>query len=194
MLPSNALVEVENKAFLPPRNKPTRPNESWGLGGVALSGSNEPFSYNWRCYVQDKAICIARTDGVPVTVLSFVGDVTEVSLAFDQTMRPVIAYVEDDVSKLYWYSSSLGRMTITEFDDIRNPRVSMDDTRQFNISNSDIIFAYVAGFDRLCYRLQRERYSIEHVLNTDDERPPINPLRLFDIGMGRENRFLFSTN
>jgi len=193
MLPDDTLIELEEIAFLPPRNKPTRVSESWALGGIALSDTSEPFGYEWRGYVQNKAIRVARKNTAPITLLSVTGEVTEVSLAFDQNMRPTIAYVEDDISKLYWYDTSQASMAITEYADTRNPRVALDDKRKFSIANSDIIFAYVKNGSLLCYRLQRERYSIEYTLDVNREEH-VGDLILNDIGMGTGNRFVFSVD
>lgn len=194
MLPNDTLVELDKASFLPPRNKSQKPTASWELGGVALSNTSEPMQYNWYGYVQAKAIYLQRSGTEPVTVLGFAGDVTEMSFTFDQNMRPTIAYVEDAVAKLYWYDSSAAKNVLTLYPTITNPRLSLDDKRNFNIGNSDIIFAYVTDYNRLCYRLQRERYGIEHVLLTDDKSTMMKPLELITIGMSTENRFLFETS
>ena len=100
-------------------------------------------------------------------------------------MRPCIAYVANGISKLYWYDSSLAMQVIDSYPLIRNPRVSLDDKRRFNVANSDIVFAYQRE-DKLCYRVQRERFGVEHILATDTKKR-----LLWRIGMGRNNRFLF---
>lgn len=194
MLPDDALIEQADKVFVGPRNKSAELNESYELGGVGISDTSEPFKYEWRGYIEGNAIYIGRKGQTPVALLSFTGVVTEISVTFDQNMRPTIAYVEDGISKLYWYDASLAMMTITEYVGIANPRVSLDDKRKFNIANSDIIFAYIADGSRLCYRLQRERYGTEHVLITDTTMDDLRPFILHRIGMGNKNRFLFLTN
>lgn len=194
MLPDNTLSAVEEKEFLPPRNEIVRRTESRELGGIALADNSEPFTHKWYGYLQGRAISANRRDEAPTTLLYTTGNVTEVSLTFDQNMRPTICYVEDGMVKLYWYDASLASMTITEYPAASSPRVSLDDKRKFNIGNSDIIFAYVMDNNRLCYRLQRERYGIEHTLLVDEEKTIIDPLVLNTIGMSTDNRFLFSTN
>ena len=114
-------------------------------------------------------------------------DITEVDLAFDQNMRPVLAYVSGGIAKLYWYDTVSQSQVITDFPNAKNPRVSLDDKRTFNTANSDVIFAYINN-DQLCCRYQRERYGIEHVLH---QLPP--KTELVKIGMGTANRFLFDT-
>lgn len=194
MLPDDTLIEFEGANFLPPRDKVTSAIESWALGGIALSDTSEGITYQWRGYIDGKAIRLQRDGSEAITILSFTGSVTELSIAFDQNMRPIIAYVEDGIAKLYWYDASASQNITTDFVGATNPRLALDDIRQFNIGNSDVIFAYIADSNRLCYRLQRERYGIEHTLRTDDSKTLIAPLKLFEIGMSTDNRFLFATN
>lgn len=194
MLPDNTLTELDRASFLPPRNKPQKPTASWELGGIALSDTSEHMQYYWYGYVKGKAIYLQRSGVEPVAVLAFAGDVTEMSFSFDQNMRPTIAYVEDGVAKLYWYDASAAKNVLTLYPNVTNPRLSLDDKRKFNIGNSDIIFAYVTDHNRLCYRLQRERYGAEHELMVDDSATTIKPLKLFRIGMSTTNRFLFETS
>ena len=194
MLPDDTLIELGNSSFLPPRNKTASATECWEIGGIALSDTSEPFAYYWYGYVKGKAIYLHRSGAEPVTVLAFAGSVTEMSFTFDQNMRPTIAYVENGVAKLYWYDASVAKNVLTLYPNMTNPRLSLDDKRKFNIGNSDIIFAYVTDHNRLCYRLQRERYGAEHTLRIDDSKTVIAPLKLFEIGMGENNRFIFATN
>lgn len=194
MLPDDTIIELDSSKFLPPRNKVTSATECWEIGGIALSDTSEPFKYYWYGYVKGKAIYLHRSGAEPVTVLAFAGSVTEMSFTFDQNMRPTITYVENGVAKLYWYDASVAKNVLTLYPNITNPRLSLDDKRKFNIGNSDIIFAYVVDHNRLCYRLQRERYGAEHVLLTDTTKSDDEPLELFTIGMSIENRFLFKTN
>lgn len=194
MLPDNTLTELDRASFLPPRNKSQTATKCWELGGISLSDTSEPMQYYWYGYIQGNTIYLQRMDAEPISVLAFTGSVTEMSFTFDQNMRPTIAYVEDGIAKLYWYDSSQSQNVITEYVDITNPRLSLDDKRKFNIGNSDIIFAYVTDHNRLCYRLQRERYGTEHILLTDTTKSDKDPLELFNIGMSTANRFLFLTN
>ncbi|WP_201595312.1 hypothetical protein [Psychrobacter vallis] len=172
--------------FLYPRSKSYLPSESWELGGVALSDSSEDLDkYVWRAWTDGSTIKVQRDDLETYQVVLMDSNVTDVDLTFDQNMRPCIAYVANGISKLYWYDTQQAMQVITEFPLITSPRVSLDDKRRFNVANSDIIFAYQKG-DTLCYRLQRERFTIEHVLATNT-----NMRILWRIGMGTKNRFLF---
>lgn len=194
MLPQDndyAIVESTNTgSLLSPRNKDYALTESWELGGVGLSDTSQGLgSHTWRAWTDGKAIYIQRSDLPKDTSKTLLAapDITEVDLTFDQNMRPVLVYVSGGIAKLYWYDTVSQSQTITDFPNVQNPRVSLDDKRAFNTANSDVIFAYINN-DQLCCRYQRERYGIEHVLH---QLPP--KTELVKIGMGTANRFLFDT-
>ncbi len=176
--------------MLAPRNKNYAVTESWELGGIALSDTSQGLmSYKWRAWTDSKAIYIMRADQGNTTAKPLLAapNITAIDLTFDQNMRPVLAYMSDSMAKLYWYDTVNQSNVITDYPDIKNPRVSLDDKRAFNVANSDVIFAYINN-DQLCCRYQRERYGIEHVLH---QLPP--KTELVKIGMGTDNRFLFDT-
>ncbi len=172
--------------FLYPRSKSYLPTESWENGGVALSDPSEDLTkYVWQAWTDGTTITVKRDDLDTYHVVLMDTNITEIDLTFDQNMRPCIAYVANGISKLYWYDAQQAKQVIDEYPLITNPRVSLDDKRRFNVANSDIIFAYQKG-DTLCYRVQRERFSLERVLATNPKKR-----LLWRIGMGRNNRFLF---
>lgn len=172
--------------FIYPRSKNYPLTESWDNGGVALSDPSEYLTkYVWQAWTDGTTITVKRDDLDAYHVVLMDTNITEIDLTFDQNMRPCIAYVANGISKLYWYDTQQAKQVIDEYPTIRNPRVSLDDKRRFNVANSDIIFAYQKG-DTLCYRVQRERFTIERVLATNT-----NKRLLWRIGMGRNNRFLF---
>lgn len=172
--------------FIYPRSKNYPLTESWDNGGVALSDPSQDLTkYVWQAWTDGTTITVKRDDLDTYHVVLMDTNITEVDLTFDQNMRPCIAYVTNGISKLYWYDTQQAKQVIDEYPAIRNPRVSLDDKRRFNVANSDIIFAYQKG-NTLCYRLQRERFTIEHVLATNTKKR-----LLWRIGMGSNNRFLF---
>ena len=194
MLPQDndyAIVESTiTDSLLSPRNKDYALTESWELGGVGLSDTSQGlFSHTWRAWTDSKAIYIQRSDLSNDTAKTLLAapNITEIDLTFDQNMRPVLTYVSNDIAKLYWYDTVSQSQVITDFPNVQNPRVSLDDKRSFNTANSDVIFAYINN-DQLCCRYQRERYGTEHVLH---QLPP--NAKLGKIGMGTTNRFLFDT-
>lgn len=158
-------------------------------GGVGIQDPSLGLNYQtWTAeivedIVEDRIVLSAPT--YPATTVYTGDDITEVSLAFDQNMNPVIAFVEAGVSKLYWYDTLAGEQVVTEIPgNVTHPRVALDDTRQFNIVNSDIILAYIKD-GALCYRQQRDRFEVERQLSSGPW------IALVRIGMGSTLRFQF---
>ena len=90
-------------------------------------------------------------------------NIREVSLAFDQNANPYFALVtESGIPFLRWFDPTVESMVNLELDgSIVTPRITLDDVRSFNSSNSDVILAYVrAGLLR--YRKQRDRWLTEY--------------------------------
>lgn len=172
--------------FLYPRSKSYLPSESYDLGGVAIGDPSQDLTkYVWQAWTDGTTIRVKRDDLDAYHVVLMDSNITEIDLTFDQNMRPCITYVANGISKLYWYDTRQAMQVTDSYPLITNPRVSLDDKRRFNVANSDIIFAYQRE-DKLCYRVQRERFTIEHVLATNTKKR-----LLWRIGMGRNNRFLF---
>ena len=163
MIPGK-IVSSDN-LIMSPKDKTQNLKESWDVGGIALMDSTRGLFYqNWQIKTDGQKIYIkAENEKQWREVLSDV-KITEVDLTFDQNMRPVLTYVSGGIAKLYWYDTVSQSQTITDFPNVQNPRVSLDDKRAFNTANSDVIFAYINN-DQLCCRYQRERYGIEHVLH-----------------------------
>jgi hypothetical protein len=69
----------------------------------------------------------------------------------------------------------------------RSPRLTLDDKRSSQFGNSDVMFGYMRG-QSLCYRQQRDRYTIERVLRTDLPED----IRLKNIGMMSNWRLKFN--
>jgi hypothetical protein len=112
---------------------------------------------------------------------------SEMAFAFDQSMRPVLAYMVGTTGKLRWYDTVTAGYVITDFAGIRSPRLSLDDKRPSQLANSDVIFAYIKANGDLCYRQQRDRYETERVLHTGVD--PAN--RIVAVGMAGNLRMHF---
>ena len=187
------ISESEGGEFLYPRSKRYSVMQSWDRGSVAISDTSEGIgSYIWESWTDGDTIYIKREGATAIKVVT---DplITEIDLTFDQNMRPCIVYVSSGVSKMFWYDTALEKQTTTTYPDIRNPRVSLDDKRTVNTTESNIIFSYVRD-NNLYYRLQRDRYSVEYLIVDESFRDKDLPLSLNKIGMGVGGRFLFETN
>ena len=183
--------KVRLQRFLYPRSKYYTELESWESGGVAVQDPSKGLlSDFWHLKVVNGRFMLSKeidrdNETVPVEVL-FDINTSEVDFTFDQSMRLCICYLSDGDTYLYYYDTVSGGYTTRKFEGVSNPRVSLDDKRDFNLINSDILFAYIRD-GSLYYRQQRERYDVEHLLG----KVPKNGF-LRKIGMCTDNRFRFN--
>lgn len=181
MLPDNTISVVPLGAdFVVPKSAKLIDYER---GGIALNDTSAGLNFQlWALrYKAGQVLISAET--VAETVLFVQPGITELSLAFDQNMQPVVAYRVGDNSYLRWYDATIPGITTSTFLGCKNPRVSLDDNRPGRSASSDIIFAYVSNRN-MYWRAQREHYSIERLLLAD-----VYELR--QIGMMQNYRFGF---
>ncbi|WP_444897898.1 hypothetical protein [Microbulbifer sp. SSSA005] len=168
MLPQNAVSSLPiTTPFIGGAAGPARDITDYEMGGVAIQNPSEGLEYQiWRARIlNDGTEIVLDAREVDAYTIITGTNITEVSLAFDQNMRPVIAYVESGTAKLCWYDSSQGVQVTTSWPGVITPQVSLDDKRPIQPSASDVIFAYlrsVNGEQRLYYRQQRDRYTVEY--------------------------------
>lgn len=185
MIPGNTLSSTSVVGgFLPPRNAVPVPLVDYDNGPVALSDTSAGlFARQWRGrYLNDADIVYDAVGVAPVVVYS-APNVTELSITFDQSGRPCFAFVDDAGAHMYWYNTLVGAFEVyTLPSGSVTPKVALDDKREFNLGNSDILLSYVnAG--ALCMRVQRDRFGTEHVLD-----PAVGGY-LRRVGMGLNFRF-----
>jgi len=125
-------------------------------------------------------------DGEEINITIPESPIDQFSFAFDQNMLLVVAYVACGQAKFRWYDTDNSQYVLEELDpSITSIVCAIDDNRQFNIVNSDIILAYIKGGD-LCMRVQRDRYVVEYTLTTG-----LVSKKLTNIGMSDQLRFQF---
>lgn len=160
------------------------------MGGVALNDPSQGLEvYTWIAqYFPATGDVTIFAPGVPATILFNAPDITEISLAFDQNMRPVIAYVQAGQAKFFWFDTVIGETLVTTLPiDARTPRCSMDDKREMQTSQgqNDVIIAYLRG-TALYYRQQRDRYENEYLLTATAPGT-----KLIKVGMNKLRRLQF---
>lgn len=136
------------------------------MGGVAISDPSQGLNVqSWKCtYEQSRFILTPETG--PASVVLVVDSVTAMSFTFDQNMRPTIAYEQNGRLWLWWWDTTVSARVFTDHGPGRCPRLTLDDKRDSQTSNSDIIFAYIKPTNELCFRKQRERFMTERVLKS----------------------------
>lgn len=157
-------------------------------GGADLSVASNSSAFEWTAVTDGSVVLVSREGVAPVTVLSDT-DITEVNLAFDQTMNPHIAYVAGGVAKWrYWdtLTSSYQTMTLT---DCRTPRCCSDEKTPEFSSDRDIVLAYLRE-DKLYLRLQRDRFTVEYEKVPEEEthEPLTETTRLITVAMNTGRR------
>lgn len=156
-------------------------------GGPALLDSSQGFFMKtWKISLEDDTDVTLTPDGGDPIVLFQASGITELTLCFDQNMRYAVGYVQNDVLKLRWFDSFVNAHVVSEFGAGTNPKMALDDKRLASVITSDMIFAYMRG-SSLCYRQQRDRFTIERELRTG-----LFPgTQLKGIGMNKNLRLQF---
>lgn len=177
-----------NALYLAPDNDPgINLLVDYERGGIDVNDPSEGLRVKpWQFYFDGDGIFCTAEDVVPFLILETTG-VTELSGSFDQNMRPCVAYMKDNECHLNWWDTWTSSRQDDVFVEQRSPRLTLDDKRSSQFGNSDVIFGYMRG-QSLCYRQQRDRYTIERVLRTDLPED----IRLKNIGMMSNWRLKFN--
>lgn len=134
------------------------------LGGVAIGDPTEGLQVQvWEGQVAVNEIQVRPESGGSWTTVTTGIDITDISIAFDQNMRPTVAYVDSGVAKLYWYDAVEADYVTSEFPDALSPVAMLDDKRDMQIGLNDILLFYVLDGE-LIHRLQRDRFLVEYNL------------------------------
>lgn len=181
------ITDVLQVGFITPTRNSGYIDYELGTSAIATPSSNG-FTELWSCYY-DKvtgAIQLFKvSDPEAKSTVTSVMNARYIGFAFDQNMRPSVCYSLGDDAYLYWFDSMLGTFTITHIPNAVTPCVNLDDPRAISSAVNDIVLAYISN-DQLCVRYQRERFLIEHILDT---LPPNRRLR--QIGMNLQYRYQF---
>ena len=164
-LPNNILyLATEPVTFLAPDHLVIKPLIDYERGGVAINDASEGTNaYNWKIAYTGSEVRLSREPYSDFTVLFTTPGITEIGFAFTQNMAVTVCYVQDGLTKLYWFDTQISQYVTTEFPSVTSPKLAMDDKREYSSSISDILFCYLRA-GNLCYRQQRDRYNTERVI------------------------------
>ena len=134
------------------------------MGGADIGDPSQGLQVKaWEARVDGNNIQV-RTDGTGAwTTVTSDASITELALAFDQNMRPTVAYVAGGTAKMYWYDAVAAAYVTTSYPGATSPVVTMDDKRDMQIGLNDVLLFYLQG-GRVKHRRQRDRYTIEYDL------------------------------
>jgi hypothetical protein len=190
MLPGNAASSIPVVGtMLAPDNIGSSLFVDYERGGLAITDASLGLDYqDWQCKYNDATgEVFINPVGAADALYLIIPSASEMCFAFDQQMRPVLAYVVDDIIRLRWYDTTVSAFVVTDFVGARSPKLTLDDKRPAQLANSDVIFAYIKTNGDLCYRQQRDRYLVERVLHSGVD--PAN--RLIALGMASNLRLQF---
>lgn len=170
MIPNNVLIATDEYVRLTePESLKKSGLTDYERGGVAIGNVSEGLNkYDWTLTVKDKYKAMLTREGqAAIQVYEYPTRPIDVAFCFDQSMNVVLAW-QDNEFNLYLrkYSSNTNTFEVIPFGSGKCPRLTLDEKRAEFISNSDVIFAYVANRS-LIYRVQREGYSIAHVIEDE---------------------------
>jgi len=137
-------------------------------GGLAIGDPSAGLNVqDWRVYYVDAdySVHLANESGFDQIMFTSIG-LSQLALAFDFNMRPVIAYTEQGVTWLRQFNTAGTQTAKLLIPSAAQPRLCLDDKRVELSANADILLFYLRG-DSICMRVQREAFLTEHVMATD---------------------------
>lgn len=159
--------------FIHPRDRHYPMAEAYTEGGAVIGKTDDELQgYVWKAYIKGDKVLLHREDSPTDTLLTLVTQkgVTQIDITFDQTMRPFLTYVAGGKAYyLHFNANSSKYEKVALPNDVTSPRCEIDYRDKEDISKSDIILGYT-NQGKLCYRIQRERFSKEHVIMTDPKK------------------------
>ena len=188
MLPSNQLSNVPISGdWYYHEDSPAGSGVAYTEGGpVLLSPADGTLGTTWRLKLKNNKYVYLESLTYPETLIHTGTSISWISIAFDVLMNPAYIWVDQGETFLSWYDSAIPGRTITSFGfGLVTPTIDLDVKKQMHSEYADIIFAYLKADKKLYYRQQRERYTIERLL---DDGPYVSIVR---TGMNKLNRFQF---
>ena len=185
-MPLNIMIDTKAPAtFLSPDDR-VRSSllVDYELGGVALGDPTQGLQVRvWEARLSAGFIEVRPESGGAWTPVTGGADITEISLAFDQNMRPTVAYMDGGVAKHYWYNALTASFTTSEYPGATSPVVTMDDKRDWESAANDVLLFYFLD-GRVIHRLQRDRFATAY----DVGAVPDGVSRIYRWGMTEVGR------
>lgn len=169
--------------FLHPAKGPLDLLVDYEMGGVALNDASQGSNVKvWTVGYSGADVIVSAPDTAPSVLFTRPG-ITELGLAFDQLMRPFVAFTDGGGSTFWYYNSLTSTQEFFPYLPAGSVhlRCSLDDKRPLGNPTSDIIVSYLRD-GNLYYRVQRDRY-LDEVLYAEDAGS-----FLICMGMTKTNR------
>lgn len=190
MLPKNTLNNIDTlDEWLYDYPTPYNPLIDYEMGGIALNDTTQGMDNTlWRLALDKSTgdLMLGKQNEFGQALLND-PSIKKVSLAFDLNMRPNYVLEYDDLVKFVYYDTTQSNNATLILHDVKSPYLTLDDRRDENSPNADILLCYIKG-NQLCVRYQRDRYLIEHILY----ELPNNDCVLERVGMTKNWRMQFN--
>lgn len=201
MIPGGQFTTIPDVSdYLPPLDQPYNPLYQTVWGGAALNDPSQGRMVKyWQVEYSNGGINVSPQGGPIEFTLALAGwdslewdsdewdedsidiQVDSVSLAFDPDMRPVIGWQSGSDANIYYYDGT--QYVILTILGTTSSRVFLDDPRDFNTIDSDVMIAYTKN-NKLYYRQERDDYEIEREIGETSKL-------LIKAGLNSKNRLQF---
>ena len=174
-------------AILAPKNQHSKDGLiDYDYGPIAINDLSKGLMCKyWRGFVKEGDLYFEADDVKPF-VVTHVGECDHISITFDQNARPCVAYANMNSGKLFWFDPVENRFNTLDLGATKTPHVCLDDKRDFNIQNSDIVLVYINGSE-VYTKLQRDRFTVAYAMG------PTGGTKITAFGMSSENRMQIET-
>lgn len=186
MIPTNEFSQSPIAGdFKAPFNRPFHSTYCFLPGGKNIGDPSEGRNSKvWICEIKSTGLWLRREDDASIEVqINSETTPTMVSAAFDANMNPVVAWQIGSTSYIRYFSGVSSSYVVVTRENTTSCKVVVDDVREQNIVDSDIIFAFTTGTD-LRYTMQREVYVTERVAG-------LTTKKIRRAGMSELNRLQF---
>ena len=146
-------------ALLPPRTW----NKDPLVGSAVTIAQNVDDATIITTATWDPHTTLITCDNNPYSVA--VVDCTAVDIAYDQINRLNAMWVQDDNVFLYWYDALTASFVTSNFGEVTQAFLLMDDVRHYQQAHSTLMLVYSRA-GTIYYRLQSDRFSIEYTVGT----------------------------
>lgn len=156
-------------------------------GGINIHDVSKGLEYQlWTFYfVGMSAYINAPNQSAPILLFTLISEIQEIRGCFDQNMAPFVAYKAADQYHYWWYDTVTAAYIFSDLPNgVDSVACTLDDKRQFNSTNSDILLFYTNN-NNLYMRRQRDRYQNEMLLKAGIGG------RLVKVGMNGIERLQF---
>ena len=188
MIPDNRLsteLMLSDWLIQKPDTEFTR-TEGYEYGPSTLYDTNSELNVAlWKYFYSNNTVYMAKDGTGDIIQIDTVIGATDLSVCFNQSAQPIIAYMTNGITYLKWFDTNTQEYVVTDLGQgLSSPRVLLD-IKDKKSSQSDVILFYFRNNQTLCARYQRDRFSIEYVLKST------SPHKILRVGMNKINRIQF---